>query len=165
MRKHNFEFLFFTITLKTLWNIVICTFILSIVLFGCAPKISEIHPISSNFEDQNKLKVVILTELTSHRQISTIALKKYNNINRILIYTFDKEKFKIVLNPINRVDFITKKDYYIDAGKKLNVDYIIHIQYADFNVEPGSTIETVSYKIWIISKLVERNRGKGHGFK
>jgi len=149
MIKHNFESLFFTITLKTIWNIFICTFILSIVLYGCAPKISEIRPIDYNFEDQNKLKVAILTSLV----VDSISIagqvrvkKKYNNINNVLINAFNKEKFKIVLNPIKHVGHWAKKDYYINTGKKLNVDYIIHIRFDEIFLTKWD-IDKASYKI------------------
>jgi len=154
MIKHKYEFLFFTSILKAIWNIFICTFILSIVLYGCAPKISEIRPISYNFEDQNKLKVAILTDLemdTNIRRHSYSILpltKKYNNINKLLINLFNKEKFKIELNPIKYVGNWKKKEYYIDAGKKLNVDYIIHIRFEE--TRTNLNINKTSYKIFYI---------------
>jgi len=132
MRKHNFEFLFFTITLKALWNIVICTFILSIVLYGCAPKANEIQPINYHSEDQNKLKIAVLTDYHyEHRHTATFTPTKYDSIKKALINAFSMKKIVTVLNPIKNVNYSTKKDYYIDAGKKLNVDYIIHILFQD----------------------------------
>jgi len=156
MIKQNFKFLFFTISLKTIWNIFICTFILSIVLYGCAPKISEIRPISYNFEDQNKLKVAIFTAFVENAvppvSIKLILNEKYNNINNILINTFNKEKFKIVLNPIKNISHWKNKGYYTNLGKKLNVDYIIHIRFEDAR-SLGFTrwsIDRVLYKIFNI---------------
>lgn len=152
-RKHNFENLFFTIILKTIGNIFICTFILSIVLYGCAPKISEIRAISYNFEDQDKLKVAILTTLEIDTAVKTRAhsatVNKYNHIKNVLINIFNKEKFKIVLNPMKHVGYWTKKDYYIDAGKKLNADYIIHIRFEEIR-GTSWVIDKVSYKIFNI---------------
>ena len=155
MIKHKYEFLFFTSIFKAIWNIFICTFILSIVLYGCAPKISEIRPISYNFEDQNKLKVAIFTAFVENAVppafIKLILNEKYNNINNILINTFNKEKFKIVLNPIKNISHWKNKGYYTNLGKKLNVDYIIHMRFED--------VRTLGSKRWSIDKVLYKILG------
>ena len=135
MIKKNFANLFFTIIRKTICNVFICAFILSIGLYGCAPKISEIHPIIYNYEDQNKLKVAIINNLVIGGNLAKSSQdevdKQYYDIINLLSIAFNKEKYRIVLNPIKYVNYWTKKDYFINAGIKMNVDYIINIRFEE----------------------------------
>jgi len=158
MIKHKNENLFFVNILKARWNIFMGAFILSIVLYGCAAKTGEIRPISYNFEDQNKLKVAVLTNLVIDRDLDDPMSKRYSAIRSKLINAFDKKKFKVVLNPIKREYYWAKKDYYIDAGKKLKVDYIIRIRFEEISSAYAIKINRVIYKIFHIHNGESREK-------
>jgi hypothetical protein len=118
-------------------------------LFACAPSLEHVKPIAFSSEDRAKTKVAIFSTLTygptdSEKEQMLQAI--YSTFTGSLI--FPEKRVKSVFNPFEVGARSMKKDFGVNAGRKMGVDFVLFLDvFGTARDQDKIGLYAISYKL------------------